>query len=72
MKAQFLVNGKKVTINASKETISAIQGMALKAQLFSQGAKKKHPNEKAAQYYDQWFNGLFDALDEKNYYNRVK
>lgn len=68
MKAQFEINGRKITIEASKDTLSEIQGMAVKSACYC----KFKGHEDAAKLYDSWFNGIYEALDAKGYYNSVK
>lgn len=68
MKAQFYVNGRKITIEASKDTLSDIAGMACKTSNYC----RDNGHEDASEVYDDWFNGLFDALNAKGYYNSVK
>ena len=68
MKAQFEIHGRKITIEASKDTLDIIQGMAIKSARYC----KLKGHEDAAKLYDSWFNGIYDALDAKGYYDRVK
>ena len=68
MKAQFEIHGRKITIEASKDTLDLIQGMAIK----SASNCKLKGHEDAAKLYDKWFNCIYDALDAKGYYDRVK
>ena len=68
MKAQFEINGQKITIEASMDTLNEIQGMAIKSSHYCN--RKGHKN--AAKRYDKWFDAIYDALDAKGYYDRVK
>ena len=68
MKAQFEINGRKITIKASKDTLDKIGGMAVKSSMYCR--IKGH--EDAAKLYDKWFDAIFDALDAKGYYYSVK
>lgn len=68
MKVQFEANGRKITIEASMDTLNEIEGMAI--------CKSNHCREKghedASKIYDDWFTGIHDALDAKGYYDSVK
>ena len=68
MKAQFEIHGRKITIEASKDTLNEIQGMALKSAWYC----KLKGHEDAAKIYNSWFNGIYEALDAKGYYDSVK
>ena len=68
MKAQFEINGQKITIEASMDTLNEIQGMAVKSSRYCK--RKGHKN--AAKRYDKWFDGIYKALDAKGYYDRFK
>ena len=68
MKAQFEINGRKITIEASMDTLNEIQGMAVKSSYYC----KLKGHEDAAKIYNSWFNGIYEALDAKGYYDSVK
>lgn len=68
MKAQFEINGRKITIEASMDTLNEIQGMAAKSSHYC----KRKGHENAAKLYDKWFDGIYKALDAKGYYDSVK
>ena len=68
MKAQFEIHGRKITIEASKDTLNEIQGMAVKSARYCE--LKGH--EDAAKLYNSWFNGIYEALDANGYYDSVK
>lgn len=68
MKAQFEINGSKITIEASKDTLNVIQGMAVKSSRYC----KLKGHEDAAKLYDKWFDAIYDALDANGYYDSVK
>ena len=68
MKAQFEINGRKITIEASMDTLNEIQGMASKSSRYCQRKGHKY----AAKLYDKWFDGIYKALDAKGYYDSVK
>ena len=68
MKAQFEINGRKITIEASMDTLNEIQGMAVKSARYC----RIKGYEDAAKLYDSWSNGIYDAIDTKGYYDRFK
>ena len=68
MKAQFEIHGRKITIEASKDTLNEIQGMAVKSARYC----RIKGYEAAAELYDRWFNGIYEELDTKGYYDRFK
>lgn len=68
MKAQFEINGSKITIEASMDTLNEIGGMAVKSARYC----KLKGHEDAAKVYNSWFNGIYEALDAKGYYDSVK
>lgn len=68
MKAQFEVNGRKVTIKASMEILNDIAIMAM----YSREALVKVGHKYTAEIYGDWFEGIHDALDAKGYYGSVK
>lgn len=68
MTAKFEVNGRKITIEASMDTLNEIEGMArCKSNYCS-----KRGFEGASKIFDDWVNGIHDALDAKGFYNDVK
>ena len=68
MKAQFEINGQKITIEASMDTLNEIGGMATKSFHYC----KCRGYEDAAKRYDKWFDSIYKALDAKGYYDRFK
>ena len=66
MKAKFEVNGRKITIEASMDTLNEIQGMAVNSSLYC----KDHEN--VSRIYDEWFEGIYNALNANGYYDNVK
>lgn len=68
MKAQFEVNGRKVTIKASMKILNDIAIMAM----YSREALVKAGHKYTAEIYGDWFDGIHDALDAKGYYDSVK
>ena len=68
MKAQFEINGQKITIEASMDTLNEIGGMATKSSHYC----KRRGHENAAKIYDKWFDAIYKALDAKGYYESVK
>ena len=68
MKAQFEINGRKITIEASKDTLNEIAVMAAKSSRYCE--RRGHKN--AAKLYDKWFDAIYDALDAEGYYDSVK
>ena len=68
MKAQFEINGRKITIEASMDTLNEIEGMAIKSSHYCECRGYKN----TAKLYDKWFDGIHNALDAKGYYDSVK
>lgn len=68
MRAQFEVQGRKITIEASMGTLNDIEMMAIYAR--DENAKTNSPY--IARMYDEWFEGIHKALDVKGYYDDVK
>ena len=68
MKAQFEINGRKITIEASMDTLNEIQGMDVKSARYC----RIKGDEDAAKLYDSWSNGIYDEIDAKGYYDRFK
>ena len=68
MKAEFEINGRKITIEASMDTLNEIQEMAVNSSLYCE----RTGHEKAVRIYDEWFEGIYNALDANGYYDNVK